>query len=409
MTVFLSWIVSVQADAVSDSNDSSNLLLIEQRVERLREKLVKKCPNMLVANAWQVKRATDVEQLLIGVKIRVEVELYNQLLKLYEECERQASSFTATLSKPTVPGASTNTKTPLATSSVSPISTRNMLNTVSATYSSAITPGFNPQVSGRYSTSRAEPTASIVSTSQTTSIPITSSTPPTKDTLAASASAKTELTTSTASRAISSPSTQDTTKPMTYTSSIKVSLSSQSTSIKTTALDSLDNLGGLTTSTIITTKASAVTLQSHEVTSSKEHVYLPQQCTSPLTLNLTEHWRNNYKGPPLKHKDIDIVGKGQTWFRFVGQAGNQLRNKCPNWDSCGSSGTYWSDDNMPSKVGQTIDFLLYEAFSSDGRGSCKIATYHAYVTKCSAERGSFVYKMKDEMSGGKDTLCGMDI
>ena len=133
--------------------------------------------------------------------------------------------------------------------------------------------------------------------------------------------------------------------------------------------------------------------------------FLPLQCTSPKTVSLTESWRNNY-GRRGYHKDAGIYDEGRTWFRFTGKAGNQLKNTCPNQYSCGSSAAYWSDDRMPSSVGETLHFYMYESlYSGDHQSFCKERKFRSKATLCSND-GDYVYLLEERMSDGYDTLCG---
>ena len=50
------------------------------------------------------------------------------------------------------------------------------------------------------------------------------------------------------------------------------------------------------------------------------------------------------------------------WFRFSGDAGTQLLNTCPKDLSCGSHGGFWSDAQMPEKVGEIKQVPLYGSF-----------------------------------------------
>ena len=133
------------------------------------------------------------------------------------------------------------------------------------------------------------------------------------------------------------------------------------------------------------------------------------QCTSKLTL--TESWRNDSPNKPggVYHNDMGLIDGGKTWFTFDGDAGKELKNTCPTQYSCGSTGSYWSDDPMPTAVGETRSFKIYESWSKDGHSNCKAFSYDATVTKCRGSVNDFyVYRLDDRMSGGDDTICGMN-
>ena len=91
-----------------------------------------------------------------------------------------------------------------------------------------------------------------------------------------------------------------------------------------------------------------------------------------------------------------------------GTAGKQLKITCPKQLSCGSSGAYWSDDHMPTVVGDTKSFAMYESYSSDGINNCKKRRFAATVTKCSSLHSDYVYRLDVEMSSRGDTFCGMN-
>lgn len=62
---------------------------------------------------------------------------------------------------------------------------------------------------------------------------------------------------------------------------------------------------------------------------------------------------------------------------------------------------------MPSKLGETLSFYMYE--SADGRnfGSyCKLLRFKAKATLCSYD-GDYVYLLESRMGGGAVTICGM--
>lgn len=93
----------------------------------------------------------------------------------------------------------------------------------------------------------------------------------------------------------------------------------------------------------------------------------------------------------------------------MGAAGILLKNTCPGRYSCGSDGAYWSDAVLPVEIGQTIDITFYESVDGPGyEGECKYRNFNGRATRCSADRGGVVYIVNSQMSGGGDTVCGMD-
>lgn len=131
------------------------------------------------------------------------------------------------------------------------------------------------------------------------------------------------------------------------------------------------------------------------------------ECLSIATVNLTHSWRNLYDGNDLLNTDKAALSESKAWFRFVGDAGRRLKDTCPTQYSCGSTGAYWSDEKMPANVGESVEFRMYESWSSDGLSKCKEKSYKAKATRCS-KQGDFVYKLEGKMSDGLDTVCGMN-
>ena len=154
-----------------------------------------------------------------------------------------------------------------------------------------------------------------------------------------------------------------------------------------------------TTTTPITT----ITTEPTTTTS----IPLPSQCTSSATLTLTESWRNNYSGPDPGNDDINILLPGVIWFRFTGAAGNLLKNTCPTKYSCGSSGAYWSNSLLPTRVGETVSITFYESYSRNSASGCNYGAHRGRATRCSADRGGVVYIMDEVMDSEDDTVCGM--
>ena len=139
---------------------------------------------------------------------------------------------------------------------------------------------------------------------------------------------------------------------------------------------------------------------------------LPDQCTSSLTVNLNESWRNNWSGETLRNNDTGYLIPGVTWFRFSGPAGNLLKSTCPHVNSCGStSGAYWSNSTLPTKVGETVNITFYESLSTTPPfGDCdnNRGAQVGRATRCSADRGGVVYILDIALDTGVDTMCGMD-
>ena len=63
---------------------------------------------------------------------------------------------------------------------------------------------------------------------------------------------------------------------------------------------------------------------------------------------------------------------------------------------------------MPSSVGETLDFYMYESYYNTLRSECKThqRKFKSRATLCSAD-GDYVYLLEGKMSSRGDTLCGM--
>ena len=133
---------------------------------------------------------------------------------------------------------------------------------------------------------------------------------------------------------------------------------------------------------------------------------LPSQCTSSSTITLNESWRKDF-GHLSWNSDQGELDMGRFWFRVSGAAGLLLRNTCPAFHNCGSTGAYWSDSPLPTAVGETVNITFYESFYPNS--GCRQQSYSGRATRCSEDRRGVVYIMDDAMSGGdEDTFCGMD-
>ena len=101
----------------------------------------------------------------------------------------------------------------------------------------------------------------------------------------------------------------------------------------------------------------------------------------------------------------DMINSGRPWFRFVGQAGNKLLDKCVPMGSCGTNVPMWSNATMPSTVGNITPFQVYGVW----RQGCARFTLRASVMRCSGGNHDFVYRF-DDASGQCDFgFCGMSL
>ena len=63
---------------------------------------------------------------------------------------------------------------------------------------------------------------------------------------------------------------------------------------------------------------------------------------------------------------------------------------------------------MPTKVGETLTFYMYESFYNGDRSKCKAfqRRFKSKATLCSPD-GDYVYLLVGKMTAGYDTICGM--
>ena len=135
---------------------------------------------------------------------------------------------------------------------------------------------------------------------------------------------------------------------------------------------------------------------------------LPVECVNAI--NLTESWRLDHSGSeirPINGKTNcdtrDMINSGRPWFRFVGQAGNKLLDKCVPMESCGTNVPMWSNATMPSTVGNITPFQVYGAW----RQGCARFTLRASVMRCSGGNHDFVYRFDDAYAQCDFGFCGM--
>ena len=105
MFLLFSAVVGVTTASVVPIRVASDLFLARQRVEILREKIEKNCPQLLINDPRiEEKRETTNDLLTHKVNSEVETELYQRMLLLYIKCRKTADATTTTtlLAKPNI-------------------------------------------------------------------------------------------------------------------------------------------------------------------------------------------------------------------------------------------------------------------------------------------------------------------
>ena len=136
----------------------------------------------------------------------------------------------------------------------------------------------------------------------------------------------------------------------------------------------------------------------------------PAECLSAISL--TDYWRNVDAGtditPPGGYncdlRDMNDNYPDWPWFRFAGAAGNMMLNSCPPSKSCGTHVGMWTDEEMPSVVGEIIEVPAYGSYL----GNCNYQTRSILVMLCSNDSSfDFIYQFNDDLRGCNYGFCGM--
>ena len=135
----------------------------------------------------------------------------------------------------------------------------------------------------------------------------------------------------------------------------------------------------------------------------------PQECKKAI--NLTKAWRLDYSGSgimpvnnDLNQDTLRMIDQGRPWFRFRGQAGVQLLNRCVLWKSCGTAVNLFSNSTMPAQVGVVTHMNLYGASQT---GNCQHAVDRGSVMRCSDKPHDYVYRYDGNNRGYATGFCGM--
>ncbi|XP_067930443.1 oncoprotein-induced transcript 3 protein-like [Watersipora subatra] len=139
-------------------------------------------------------------------------------------------------------------------------------------------------------------------------------------------------------------------------------------------------------------------------TTTIEVVPQPLECQSAR--NLTEAWRMDHEGREMYPNSIVNCDNSlnQTWFRFIGEAGTRMLNKCPPLQSCGSHVAIWTDSAHPTEVAVESSGMTYGSWTSGCKTSGR--TFSLKIMKCSNEPSDFIYK-STITNGCSMSFCGM--
>ena len=137
----------------------------------------------------------------------------------------------------------------------------------------------------------------------------------------------------------------------------------------------------------------------------------PIECQNAV--NYTEPWRRDHlrsnfkpKGPRShKRYACDLGVTSNSWFRFTGKAGNQMLNRCPKYQSCGSLKPLWTDEEMPTVVGMAAKVKAHGV----GLKKCKAFTITVEAMRCSWNSDyDIIYKQTTNRRRSCDSaFCGM--
>ena len=139
----------------------------------------------------------------------------------------------------------------------------------------------------------------------------------------------------------------------------------------------------------------------------------PQPTECQNAVNYTEAWRKDHlatdarpKGPHSRSGyACDLSVASNFWFRFTGEAGHQMLNKCPRLRSCGSYVPHWTDEEMPKVVGVETDLKVYGA----GSRNCRYFTRTVKAIRCSWDTDyDIIFKQTTNITGNcYYSFCGM--
>ena len=137
----------------------------------------------------------------------------------------------------------------------------------------------------------------------------------------------------------------------------------------------------------------------------------PIECRNAV--NYTESWRRDHlrsnfkpKGPHSRNGyACDLGVTSNFWFRFKGEAGNRMLNKCPKYRSCGAQNPLWTDRTMPQVVGVETNLKVYAV----GKKKCKALTKTIKAMRCSWDTDyDLIFKQTTNLKGVCfNSFCGM--
>ena len=136
----------------------------------------------------------------------------------------------------------------------------------------------------------------------------------------------------------------------------------------------------------------------------------PAECQSAL--NLTEPWRIENNGGNIQPNgvytcdfaDMNNNYTERPWFRFAGEAGNVMLDSCPPPYSCGTHVGMWTDQEMPSVVGEVMTTVAFGSWSNN----CKMQTRSILVMRCSYDTlYDLIYQYNEDWTVCQHSFCGM--
>ena len=134
--------------------------------------------------------------------------------------------------------------------------------------------------------------------------------------------------------------------------------------------------------------------------------------SSILNSKIHSNWRNVNAGTGIRPtgghncdtRDMNDNYAERPWFRFARDAGNMMLNSCPSSSSCGTHAGMWTDEEMPSAVGESIVISVYGSYSN----KCKYGTWSILVMRCSNDTDyDFIYQYNEDATSCSYSFCGM--
>jgi len=131
------------------------------------------------------------------------------------------------------------------------------------------------------------------------------------------------------------------------------------------------------------------------------------ECNSAI--DLTESWRLDDSGSRIKpiagdfNCDTHDMEQDRPWFRFTGDAGDMMQDKCVPEFSCGGAVALWTDATIPRRLGVATNVTAYGSWYTR---SCRQYSVQISVMRCSYHSHDLIYRYLSRSAGCPFSFCG---